>query len=193
MSVTGSPAPGWCKNFGQSVTGHTPGQIDQDSTVYDIHAARLFALKDQGYGLPVKWVSWIEGGSQMAGDSMVLSADKKVIKIWDQNMVWCLYKIFSLNANFFFPCAACIKFCFNNTCHWPQWCSSLTWEWPYYDSQWRDYQLMMAQLLAMDWKLSNEWNFMWCSIGFNYLSPCRLPDAENVIWCCHSSKSFSYF
>ena len=60
-------------------TGHT--------LLYDIRAARPFALKDQGYGLPVKNVRWIEGGSRMAGDGMVLSADKKVIKIWDRNSV----------------------------------------------------------------------------------------------------------
>ncbi|CAA7268364.1 unnamed protein product [Cyclocybe aegerita] len=58
-------------------TGHT--------LLYDIRAAKPFALKDQGYGLPVKNVSWIEGGSRMAGDGMVLSADKKVIKIWVRN------------------------------------------------------------------------------------------------------------
>jgi ribosome biogenesis protein ENP2 len=55
--------------------------------LYDIRAARPFALKDQGYGLPVKNVCWIDGGSRMAGDGMVLSADKKVIKIWDRNSV----------------------------------------------------------------------------------------------------------
>ncbi|KAK7046667.1 hypothetical protein R3P38DRAFT_2875120 [Favolaschia claudopus] len=58
-------------------TGHT--------LLYDIRAAQPFALKDQGYGLPVKDVVWIEGGSRMAGDGMVLSADRKVIKIWDRN------------------------------------------------------------------------------------------------------------
>lgn len=60
-------------------TGHT--------LLYDIRTTRPFAIKDQGYGLPVKKVSWIEGGSRMAGDGMVLSADKKVIKIWDRNSV----------------------------------------------------------------------------------------------------------
>jgi ribosome biogenesis protein ENP2 len=55
--------------------------------LYDIRAARPFALKDQGYGLPVKNVCWINGGSRMAGDGLVLSADKKVIKIWDRNSV----------------------------------------------------------------------------------------------------------
>jgi ribosome biogenesis protein ENP2 len=60
-------------------TGHT--------LLYDIRAARHFALKDQGYGLPVKNVTWVEGGSKMAGDGMVITADKKVIKIWDRNTV----------------------------------------------------------------------------------------------------------
>ncbi|KAF8886553.1 NUC153 and WD40 repeat-containing nucleolar rRNA processing-related protein [Infundibulicybe gibba] len=58
-------------------TGHT--------LLYDIRSATPYATKDQGYGLPVKNVVWIEGGSRMAGDGMVLSADKKVVKIWDRN------------------------------------------------------------------------------------------------------------
>ncbi|KAF7300715.1 NUC153 domain-containing protein [Mycena chlorophos] len=58
-------------------TGHT--------LLYDIRAGQPFALKDQGYGLPIKSMLWIEGGSRMAGDGLVLSADKKVIKIWDRN------------------------------------------------------------------------------------------------------------
>ncbi|TDL24601.1 hypothetical protein BD410DRAFT_838116 [Rickenella mellea] len=58
-------------------TGHT--------LLYDIRSPKAFAVKDLGYGLPVKNVAWIEGGSRMAGDGMVISADKKVIKIWDRN------------------------------------------------------------------------------------------------------------
>ena len=61
-------------------TGHT--------LLYDIRSPRPFAFKDQGYGLPLKNVAWLEGGSRMAGDGMVLSADKKVVKIWDRNTVW---------------------------------------------------------------------------------------------------------
>ncbi|KAG7089885.1 hypothetical protein E1B28_011519 [Marasmius oreades] len=57
-------------------TGHT--------LLYDIRATKPFAEKDQGYGLPVTSLTWIEGGSKMAGDGMILSADKKVIKIWDR-------------------------------------------------------------------------------------------------------------
>ncbi|KAI9460808.1 hypothetical protein HD554DRAFT_2132531 [Boletus coccyginus] len=58
-------------------TGHT--------LLYDIRSPRPFAFKDQGYGLPLKNVAWLEGGNRMAGDGMVLSADKKVVKIWDRN------------------------------------------------------------------------------------------------------------
>ena len=47
--------------------------------LYDIRVAKPFALKDQGYGLPVERVTWIEGW-KMAGDGMSLTADKKVIK-----------------------------------------------------------------------------------------------------------------
>ncbi|KAG1731595.1 WD40-repeat-containing domain protein [Suillus paluster] len=57
-------------------TGHT--------LLYDLRSPKPFALKDQGYGLPIKNLSWIEG-SRLAGDGMVLSADKKVVKIWDRN------------------------------------------------------------------------------------------------------------
>ena len=67
-------------------TGHT--------LLYDIRSSTPFALKDQGYGLPVKNVTWIEGGSRMAGDGMVLSADKKVIKIWDKNTVCVLFRFY---------------------------------------------------------------------------------------------------
>jgi ribosome biogenesis protein ENP2 len=60
-------------------TGHT--------LLYDIRSRQAFAIKDQGYGLPVKQVSWIEGGPKIAGDGLIVSADKKVIKIWDRNSV----------------------------------------------------------------------------------------------------------
>ncbi|KAJ7599232.1 NUC153 and WD40 repeat-containing nucleolar rRNA processing-related protein [Mycena floridula] len=75
ITVIASRSDGLSYAIGTS-TGHT--------LLYDIRAAQPFGLKDQGYGLPVKSLSWIEGGSRMAGDGMVLSADKKVIKIWDR-------------------------------------------------------------------------------------------------------------
>jgi len=61
-------------------TGHT--------LLYDIRSTQPFATKDQGYGLPVKKVAWIDGGHNMAHDGLVLSADKKVIKLWDREKVW---------------------------------------------------------------------------------------------------------
>ena len=63
------------------------GTSSGHTLLYDIRSSRPLAMKDQGYGLPVKNVSWIEGGSRMAGEGLVLSADKKVIKIWDKNSV----------------------------------------------------------------------------------------------------------
>lgn len=60
-------------------TGHT--------LLYDIRSPRPYASKDQGYGLPVKCVEWVEGGSRVTGDGLVISADKKVVKIWDRNSV----------------------------------------------------------------------------------------------------------
>ncbi|KDQ08766.1 hypothetical protein BOTBODRAFT_37625 [Botryobasidium botryosum FD-172 SS1] len=78
LSVTAlaSRADGLSLAVGTS-TGHT--------LLYDIRSPRPYAVKDQGYGLPVKTVAWIEGGHRMAGDGMVISADKKVVKIWDRN------------------------------------------------------------------------------------------------------------
>ena len=60
-------------------TGHT--------LLYDIRSPRAYATKDQGYGLPIKCLSWVEGGHKVAGEGMVISADKKVVKIWDRNSV----------------------------------------------------------------------------------------------------------
>ncbi|CCL99104.1 uncharacterized protein FIBRA_01118 [Fibroporia radiculosa] len=60
------------------------GASSGHTLLYDIRSTRPMAIKDQGYGLPVQNVIWIEGGGRMAGDGLVLSADKKVIKIWDR-------------------------------------------------------------------------------------------------------------
>jgi ribosome biogenesis protein ENP2 len=59
-------------------TGHT--------LLYDIRSPKPYATKDQGYGLPIKRVQWIEGpASRMAGEHYLCSADKKVLKIWDRD------------------------------------------------------------------------------------------------------------
>lgn len=60
--------------------------------LYDLRANRPYQTKDQGYGLPVKKVEWIESGRQGAGDSeaeggWVASADEKVVKIWGKETV----------------------------------------------------------------------------------------------------------
>ncbi|KAI0340390.1 hypothetical protein BDW22DRAFT_1398755 [Trametopsis cervina] len=92
----GSLLPGVDENAGPSVSvtaiasradglSYAIGTSTGHTLLYDIRSARPSAIKDQGYGLPVKVVSWIEGGSRMAGDGLVLSADKKVIKIWDRH------------------------------------------------------------------------------------------------------------
>jgi ribosome biogenesis protein ENP2 len=96
-------------------TGHT--------LLYDIRAVQPFAVKDQGYGLPVKSVCWINGGSRMAGDGMVLSADKKVIKIWDRNSV----RGISSFAYSYLSVPAFYKFHVYNTDHRPEPRSSRFW------------------------------------------------------------------
>jgi len=58
-------------------TGHT--------LLYDLRSPKPFALKDQGYGLPVKRVQWLEGGNRVVKDGLVASADAKVLKIWDKD------------------------------------------------------------------------------------------------------------
>lgn len=60
-----------------SSTGHT--------LLYDIRSPKPYATKDQGYGLPIKRVLWIEGSSaRMARENLIASADKKVLKVWDR-------------------------------------------------------------------------------------------------------------
>lgn len=79
MTALSSRSDGLSLAVGMS-TGHT--------LLYDIRSPRAYATKDQGYGLPVHHVSWVEGGaSRMAGDGIVISADKKVVKLWDRNTV----------------------------------------------------------------------------------------------------------
>ena len=78
MTAISSRSDGLSYAIGTS-TGHT--------LLYDIRSTLPFATKDQGYGLPVKKVVWIDGGHNMVHDGLVLSADKKVIKLWDRETV----------------------------------------------------------------------------------------------------------
>ncbi|CDZ96437.1 WD40 repeat protein [Phaffia rhodozyma] len=57
-------------------TGHT--------LLYDLRSPTAYAIKDQGYGLPVKKVQWLEGGNRVVKDGLIASADAKILKIWDR-------------------------------------------------------------------------------------------------------------
>ena len=41
----------------------------------------------------MKKVAWIDGGHNMVHDGLVLSADKKVIKLWDREKVRVFYRL----------------------------------------------------------------------------------------------------
>lgn len=65
-------------------TGHT--------LLYDLRANRPYTIKDQGYGLPIKKVEWVENGLGGGGDGereggWIASADEKVVKIWGKETV----------------------------------------------------------------------------------------------------------
>ncbi|BFZ56215.1 Small ribosomal subunit bioproteinsis [Savitreella phatthalungensis] len=47
------------------------------TTLYDLRSPRPLLAKDQGYGLPIKVLHWI--------DSRILSADSKIIKLWERS------------------------------------------------------------------------------------------------------------
>ncbi|EIW77241.1 hypothetical protein CONPUDRAFT_157505 [Coniophora puteana RWD-64-598 SS2] len=53
--------------------------------VYDVRMARAQARKDQGYGLPIRRVEWIDKqGPGADGEALVMSADRKVVKVWER-------------------------------------------------------------------------------------------------------------
>ncbi|GAA5854309.1 hypothetical protein JCM8547_001775 [Rhodosporidiobolus lusitaniae] len=58
--------------------------------LYDLRANRPYTTKDQGYGLPVKKVEWVESSPATHGDAereggWVASTDEKVVKIWGKD------------------------------------------------------------------------------------------------------------
>ncbi|KZV84237.1 WD40 repeat-like protein [Exidia glandulosa HHB12029] len=53
--------------------------------VYDLRTPHPMARKDQGYGLPVHRVTWLERAPGAGTGALLASADKKVIKLWDRN------------------------------------------------------------------------------------------------------------
>ena len=59
-------------------TGHT--------LLYDLRSPTPFAIKDQGYGEPIRSVDWLRGAG-VEDEGRVISADSKVIKIWGKSDV----------------------------------------------------------------------------------------------------------
>lgn len=55
--------------------------------LYDLRMDKPYATKDQGFGLPIKSLSWPSDVSTrstvVSGEKRVLSSDAKVIKVWD--------------------------------------------------------------------------------------------------------------
>ncbi|RSH81804.1 uncharacterized protein EHS24_007996 [Apiotrichum porosum] len=61
------------------------GTSSGHALLYDLRSSTPFAVKDQGYGEPVRCVDWLRGGGQQEDSGRVVSADSKVIKVWDKN------------------------------------------------------------------------------------------------------------
>ncbi|WBW75472.1 rRNA processing protein Enp2 [Schizosaccharomyces osmophilus] len=59
------------------------GLSDGVSLLYDLRSPNPYMTKDQGYSLPVKNVSWLD--SALDGSARVLTADAKIIKIWEKD------------------------------------------------------------------------------------------------------------
>ncbi|ORX33872.1 WD40-repeat-containing domain protein [Kockovaella imperatae] len=77
LSVTAlasHPTDGLSLAVGTS-TGHT--------LLYDLRSPTPFAIKDQGYGEPMKNVEWLRSGGG-EDEGRVISADSKVVKIWNK-------------------------------------------------------------------------------------------------------------
>jgi ribosome biogenesis protein ENP2 len=55
--------------------------------LYDLRSPSPFAVKDQGYGEPIKRVDWLRGGGAQEDSGRVISADSKVIKVWGKQDV----------------------------------------------------------------------------------------------------------
>lgn len=60
--------------------------------LYDLRANRAYMTKDQGYGLPIKKIQWVQSGVATGGDAeaeggWIASTDEKVVKIWGRETV----------------------------------------------------------------------------------------------------------
>ena len=77
-ALSSHPTDGLSLAVGTS-SGHT--------LLYDLRSPTPFAVKDQGYGEPMKSVEWLRGGGAQEDAGRVVSADSKVIKIWSKDDV----------------------------------------------------------------------------------------------------------
>ncbi|WWC89722.1 uncharacterized protein L201_004647 [Kwoniella dendrophila CBS 6074] len=75
-ALSSHPTDGLSFAVGTS-TGHT--------LLYDLRSPTPFAIKDQGYGESIKKVDWLIGGGSQEDQGRVISADSKVIKVWDKS------------------------------------------------------------------------------------------------------------
>ena len=77
-SLASHPTDGLSLAIGTS-SGHT--------LLYDLRSPSAFAIKDQGYGEKIKTVEWLRGGGAQEDSGRVVSADSKVIKVWQKDDV----------------------------------------------------------------------------------------------------------
>ena len=77
-ALSSHPTDGLSLAVGTS-TGHT--------LLYDLRSPTPFAIKDQGYGEPIKTVDWLRGGGGQDDVGRVITADSKVIKVWSKDEV----------------------------------------------------------------------------------------------------------
>src|SRR5271169_4332311 len=57
------------------------GTHSGQTMLYDLRSPRAYLRKDQGYGLPMKHLTWIESHDGMES-AKILGADGKIIKLW---------------------------------------------------------------------------------------------------------------
>ncbi|KAG5518417.1 hypothetical protein PMAC_002811 [Pneumocystis sp. 'macacae'] len=51
--------------------------------LYDLRSPKALLQKDQGYDNPIKSIKWLESYDSMS--QLILTSDKKIVKIWDKN------------------------------------------------------------------------------------------------------------
>lgn len=53
--------------------------------LYDLRSSRPLQTKDHMYGFPIKDIKFHQGGLAGGGTERVISADKRIVKVWDQD------------------------------------------------------------------------------------------------------------